>query len=439
MSASLFRYVSRRLVGMSGPFLAAIVSRGGQTLLAVYLARNLGAGGYGTFIFATGAAILGGLTADFGWPNVVNREIPQHQRDENWGLLRGLLRTSDLFILLLGILLAGVMLICAELIPHLALGFQGAALLVVPMAFIQMRQQELAAVNRATIGMLLDQGMAATIVLGVNLIYPMDVLGLVATYAVATSALVLCGSVLFRSRLPHQTREAVPHYTIRKWLGGSAAVFGALLPRMLVTRFDVLLVAPFAGVAEAGLFGAALRLTLLMTFPQYILQTLVLPRFSRAFANGDHAGVRRLLVGSLAFATATTLPIILPIVVMPGGIMRLFFGDEFVIGGPALFWLGIGQFAIAASIPLNAMIGMGGDQRALGRQGLIILALTFVVGWMIIPRYGALGAAFVATGANLALTIGMCWLALPIVRWSGSAGLSGRTGAKADGQGPHGD
>ena len=439
MSARLFRDAFRRIVGMSGPFLAAIVSRGGQTLLAVYLARKLGAGGYGTFIFATGAAVLGGLTADFGWPNVVNREIPQHQRDQNWGLLRGLLQTSDRFILLLGTVLAGVMLICAELIPHLALGFQGAALLVVPMAFIQMRQQELAAVNYATIGMLLDQGMAATIVLGVNMMYPMDVMGLVATYALATTALVLCGSALCRSRLPPQAREAVPQYTIQRWLGASAAMFGALLPRMLVTRFDVLLVAPFAGVAEAGLFGAALRLTLLMTFPQYILQTLVLPRFSRAFASGDHARVRRLLMGSLAFATATTLPIILPIVIIPGAIMRLFFGDEFVAGGPTLFWLGFGQFAIAASIPLAAMIGMGGDQRALGRQGLVILALTFAVGWLIIPRYGALGAALVATGANLVLTIGMCWLALPILRRSGTAGPVHGQAAQAPSHGPHDD
>lgn len=410
--------MGQSLIRLSGPFIAAIISRGGQTVLAIFLARILGPAGYGTFIFATGAAILGGMLADFGWPNVVNREMPQHYRDNSWGLLRGLVRASDLFILLLGLAFAVGMLVCAEFIPHLAAGFQGAALLVVPMAFIFMRQQQLAAVDRATIGMLLDQGMAATIVLIANLIVPMDLTGSIATYAAATTVLVVGGSALFRSRLPAESRTATPVYEIRQWLTSSAAMFAALLPRILVTRFDVLLVAPFAGVLQAGLFGAALRLTLLMTFPQFILQTLVLPRFSRAFANGDHAGVRRLLAGSLLFATATTLPIILPILIVPDWVMHLFFGDQFVAGGPILFWLGIGQFAIAASIPLSAMIGMGGDQRALGRQGLGIMAITFVVGWLVIPRYGALGAAIVATGSNLALTIGMCWLSLPILKWS---------------------
>jgi O-antigen/teichoic acid export membrane protein len=127
--------------------------------------------------------------------------------------------------------------------------------------------------------------------------------------------------------------------------------------------------------------------------------------------------VRKLLAGSMAFAIVTTLPIILPILIVPGWIMRVFFGSEFTAGGPALFWLGIGQFALAASIPLNAMIVMGGDQKALGRQGLTILAVTFVVGWFVIPQYGALGAALVTTAANIALTIGMCALALPMVKW----------------------
>ena len=392
---------------------------GGQIVLAIYLARILGPTGYGTFIFATGAAIIGGMIADFGWPSVVNRELSQHLRDRSWGLLRGLVRVSDMFILVLGLIIAVGMLACAEFIPHFALGFRGAAVLVVPMGFIFMRQQQLAAVDRAAIGMLLDQGMAATIVLIANLMLPMDLWGTIATYAAATTVLVLGGSALFRSRLPEETRTAAPVYKLRHWLGSSAAMFAAQLPRILVPRFDVLLVAPFAGIMQAGLFGAALRLTLLMTFPQFILQTLVLPRFSRAFAHGDHAGVRRLLAGSLIFATVTTLPIILPILLVPDRVMHLLCGDAFAAGGPILFWLGIGQFAVAAAIPLSAMIGMGGDQRALGRQGLGIMAITFAVGWLVIPRYGALGAAIVATGSNLVLALGMCWLSLPILRRSG--------------------
>lgn len=418
---SLMQSAARRALGMSGPFLAAIISRGGQTILAVYLARMLGAEGYGTFIFASGAAILGGMVADFGWPNVVNREMPQHLRDKNWGTLRGLIRASDGFILLVGLIIAASLVVCADAVPHLASGLYGAAFLIVPMAFILMRQQELAAVNRATIGMLLDQGMAATIVLLVNLVHPMGAMGSIATYAVATTLLVLVGSMLFRARLPAESLTANPSYTLRKWFGASSSMFGSLLPRILVTRFDVLMVAPFAGMIEAGLFGAALRVTLLMTFPQFILQTIVLPRFSRAFANGDHAGVRRLWIGSMLFALVTTMPIILPILIVPGWIMHLFFGSEFVAGGPTLFWLGIGQFGLAASIPLNAMIVMGGDQRALSRQGLSILAVTFLAGWFIIPHYGALGAAIVTTGANLALTVGMCVLALPMLKWSVSA------------------
>jgi O-antigen/teichoic acid export membrane protein len=193
-------------------------------------------------------------------------------------------------------------------------------------------------------------------------------------------------------------------------------MFGSLISRMLVMRFDVLMVAPLAGLYQAGLFGSALRLTLLMTFPQFILQTLVMPRFSRAFAHGDLQKVRRLFLLSIAYAQLTTLPFLAPMMVAPGIVKSIHFGPEFAVGAPALFWLGLGQFVAAFGVPLIAMIAMGGNHKAMGRQGIVILAITFAAGFVIVPRYGAAGAAILTALSNLAQTCGMAWLAMPILR-----------------------
>jgi O-antigen/teichoic acid export membrane protein len=368
------------------------------------------------FTFAVGGAVIAAMFAGFGWPNVVNRELPVLIRAQSWGLLRGLNRTATTCVALFALGCAAAMFAASWFFLPFSLGLRMGALLAVPMALVLLRQLELPAVDRATVGMLLDQGTAATVVLLVHLIHPLGIAAALEVYAAALTLEVILGSWVYRSRLPPEMFATVPEYRTRAWLASCWAMFSSMLSRILITRFDVLMVAPLAGLYQAGLFASALRLTLLMTFPQFILQTLVTPRFSRAFARGDSVAVRRLFLMSMAFALATSLPFLAPILIAPGFLMRKLFGAEFGAGGTTLFWLGAGQFTAAFGIPLYAMIAMGGNHKAMGRQGIVVLALTFVGGFLLVPRYGATGAAVLTALANLVVTCGMAWLALPILR-----------------------
>jgi len=402
-----------RLAGPSG---AALLSRGGQTLLALVLARMLGPEGYGLFVFALGVAVLAAMFAGFGWPNVINREMHRLIREQAWSLLRGLNRAADMFAMLAAAALSLLFLAASLYFTDFAAGLRLAALLTVPLAVILMRQQQLVAVDRPTLGMMLDQGMAATFVLLIVLIRPMGPEGTLAAYAAVVIALAGVGTLVFRARLPEQARAAPPRYRWREWLASGAAMFGSLLSLIVVTRLDAILIAPLAGLHEAGLYGSAYRLSLLMTFPQFLVQTLVTPRFSRAFAAGDLTRVRRLYGLTVAFAAATALPFLLPAVLAPELIMRTLFGEEFTAGAPALFWLGVGQFIFAFGIALTTMIAMGGNHKAMGRQGIAIALLTLAAGYLIVPTYGAVGGAALLAASNALWVTGMAWLAYPILR-----------------------
>jgi O-antigen/teichoic acid export membrane protein len=402
-----------RLAGPSG---AALVSRGGQTVLAVVLARTLGVGGYGLFVFALGTAVLAGMFAGFGWPNVVNREMPRLIRERSWELLRGVNRAADACTATLALLIAGGLFASSFEFPGFATGLRMAALLSAPIALVLLRQQQLVGVDRPSLGMMLDQGMAATLVLLIVVLHPMGPAGTLTAYAAVTVALVVVASAVFRARLPEQARSATPRYRLREWLASGAGMFGSMLSRIFATRLDALLVAPFAGLAEAGLFGSAFRLTLLMTFPQFILQSLVTPRFSRAFAAGDLARVRYLYRLTFAFATLTALPFLLPALLVPEWVMQKLFGPGFAPGGAALFWLAIGQFVAAFGVSLNTMIAMGGDHKAMGRQGIAIAALTIIGGFFAVRSHGAVGAAIILMFSNFLWVAGMAWLARPLLR-----------------------
>ena len=144
--------------------------------------------------------------------------------------------------------------------------------------------------------------------------------------------LAVVGTVIFRTRLPREALGARPAYRLRAWLHSGWSMFASLMPRMLITRFDVLMVAPLAGLAQAGLFGSALRVTLLMTFPQFILQIVVMPRFSRAFAHGRHEEVRQYFALCMIYAFITTVPFLLPMVIAPTWVMTTLFGHDFAPG-----------------------------------------------------------------------------------------------------------
>jgi len=400
---------------VAGPAGAAVVTRAGQMLLAFVLARSLGVEGYGLFVFAVGGAALAGMVAGFGWPNVINREMPRLIRQEAWGLLRGMNRAADLFTIAFAAVLASALLAGSFYFAEFAIGLRLAALMTVPIALVYLRQQQLVAVDRPVLSMTLDQGMAASLVLLIALIRPFGPQGTIMSYCAVVIALVAVGTLVFRGRLPPQVRSVTATYRWREWIGSGASMFSSLLSRILVTRIDALLVAPLAGLADAGIFGGAFRLSLLMTFPQFILQSVVTPRFSRAFAAGDHHRVRQLYAATLAFAGITALPFLLPALIAPSLVMGTLFGPEFAAGGPTLFWLAMGQFVAAFGISLNSMIAMGGDHKAMGRQGVAIAVLTMGAGLLVVPRYGAEGAAIVLVASNALWVAGMARLARPLL------------------------
>lgn len=404
--------LSAQLVGPAG---AAFVSRAGQTLLAFILARTLGVEGYGLFIFALGTAILAGMVAGFGWPNVINREMPRLIRTKSWGLLRGLNRAADgtttIFALICSSLLFGASFLFADF----ATGLRLAAILTLPFAIILVRQQQLIAADRPSLALLLDQGMAAAIVLAIVLFIPMAPSGTLVTYGIVIGVLIVVGTMVFRRLLPREVSSASPQYRLAAWIASGGAMFSSLLPRILVTRLDVLMVAPLAGLGDAGLFGSAFRLSILMTFPQVILQSIVTPRFSRAFSASDFPQVRRLYGWTLAFAGITALPFLAPALIAPEWVMATLFGQDFSAGGEALFWLAIGQFIAAFGVALNAMIAMGGNHKAMGLQGAGVALLTFIAGFIVIPEYGVSGAALVLLGSNVLWVAGLAYLARPIL------------------------
>jgi O-antigen/teichoic acid export membrane protein len=381
---------------------AAIMARVGLLILAVVLARRFGPQGYGTFTFATGTALLVAQFSVLGWPMLMNRLIPTMLRERDWGALKGLRDAGDAIVLTSGVTAAIILAGVSWLVPHLRLGLLLAALLVLPFSFGILRRQQLAAVRRPALGLLFAQGFGAILTVMILLVMSGGVIeDAVVMFAAAIGLGILITTMIFRRQLPTELAAAERETEIRRWMSIALPMLVGLSSKLIMNKTDIVMLAPLSNLHEAGLYGAAFRLTYLLTFPQVVMMSVMLPLFSEAFADGRRQQVKRLLRTALLFATATAVPTSLLLVLYPKPIMTGLFGGEFGDAASSLVLLTIGQLATSLSIPFQAILTMSGRERVYGGVNLFALGLHVALNLLLVPLYGATGAA----GSTAAIAI----------------------------------
>ena len=416
-------FVAQKLKGealqrMSLAMIAGIMGRLGLLALAVVVGRSFGAEDFGAFTFATGLALVAGQLAALGWPALMNRLIPKFREEQDWAALRGLLRGGNFVVLGASVAASAIIFGVSLLGGELATSLRYAALLIPPFAFCILRRQQLAAFRKAHFGMLLEQGFGAVCTVLVFLILGgMALQATVITYAAATLLGTLIAALLVHRLAPGEIRGQTPRYHIRAWMALSLPILIGMSSKLLLGKTDILLLAPLSDLQETGLYGAAYRITYMLSFPQVVLMTIVTPALGEAFAKRKAGQVRRVVRLSLAFTAVTVLPLLLGVVLFSESILRIVFGEEFTGASLSLQLLVVGQAASCFAMVFASMLVMGGREKAFAGWNALMLAANITLCVILIPLYGAVGAAMATAGVAVTMLIGQIWLARPL--WQG--------------------
>ncbi len=147
---------------------------------------------------------------------------------------------------------------------------------------------------------------------------------------------------------------------------------------MLDTAIVAVLLAP----AAAGLYAAASKLVQpTMLIPQTIA-SLVLPKATRL--GRDRAAS---LVRPMVLASAASLLVVLPLLLVAEPLVVLVMGDQYAGAGDTLRWLLLGMPFVALSAPLAAILQGSGRERVAALNGVAFAAVLMV---------GLVGGALVA-------------------------------------------
>jgi O-antigen/teichoic acid export membrane protein len=158
----------------------------------------------------------------------------------------------------------------------------------------------------------------------------------------------------------------------------------------------LILVGSIAGPVGAGIYRVAVRGADLVAFALAGINAAIAPRLAQLHAVNDIAGLRRVLLFGALASLAWAVPVAAVLIIFGDRILTAVFGVEFAVGAMTLTILCIGQVFHSATGPIGLLLNMTGRERATARGHAIALAVGLAGGLLLIPRWGAEGAAVAA-------------------------------------------
>ena len=196
-----------------------------------------------------------------------------------------------------------------------------------------------------------------------------------------------------------------------------AGTFGMNALNAVTSNLDILLVAQLASVADAGIYTAGRRIVHFCRVPLWSIGTNVQPEFSRLWFNRRGTELRRtvrrftlvlLAIGTAGFGLLALLR---------EPVVRALLGEEFAGATPVMLILIPGALLDATAVYERLPI-------AIGRLGPITvskavgLAICVVLALLLMPLYGAEGAAWSRTAYSVVYVVVLAPFVVSILRRS---------------------
>lgn len=435
------RSVSRRLRGLVGRLWRSLRGEGSEAVLArgamgsfavrtagkglafgaqVVFTRLLGAGPYGTYIYALTWMQVLALIGLFGFSKATVRFVGEYAGSRDWARLRGYLRYVRRFVGLASLATAA--------------GFAGATWLLTggPESAILRTTCWLAAGVLPVYGLMQIEGAALRgakhVVRGMlplNVIRPaglitglpllaIGVSALTAVHAMmvelAATAVALGGAVWMLQRtFPDAYAEAEVREERSHWFRTGRNLLLVAGFNMLLFRADTIMVGAIANTEQAGLYAVASKLALVVIFVLEAVNSMLSPMAADLHGRERRGELQRLVTLSAVVSLVGGLGVGLVLYLWPAPVLSLF-GPEFTVGATALLVLVAGQVVNAAAGPAVLLLNMTDYQRdsawILGASA----ALNLVLNGALIPFFGFVGAAWATTITMVVWNVLAVWL-----------------------------
>ena len=372
------------------------------------LGRVAGASSYGIFSYALALVNVLAVIVPLGWQSAIIRFVSQYREQREWGLLRGSVTRSYQITALSAVVAALVLLglsFLGSIPPDLSASLRFAALLLPVLAFVGLRRKTLQGLQKAKLSVLPEDIVVPILVIaGVWILSVGTAADIALIYAAAALCAFLLGNYWLWRNMPPESRGIKSEFRTRAWMAISLPMVFGGFSQIIMNRIDILLLGSLLGSASVGVYSAAVRIATLNTFVLVAVATMVTPMIASAFHGGRTAQVRTLLRQAMLLGAIGGIPLFLVMFFFPGLLLG-FFGEEFARNAHLLQILAVGQLVNAITGPVGYVLLMAGRERAFALTTAVVAVGSVGGNLVVIPIYGATGAAFVTATSVIVLNV----------------------------------
>jgi len=402
----------KQIRGSSLLLVGRVASLGVNFAVQIIVIRYLSKSDYVAFAYALSLVSLATSIATFGLDRSITRFVPIYDEQGNYGKVWGT-------IVLAGGVVTSVGLLCVALVYGLQgilggspIGNSSASSILLVLVLLVPIQ----GLDGLLVGMfavfskpraiffrkyVLAPGLRLTIVLLLVLGHQ-SVVFLAAGYVVSAALgvglyMVMLERMLRRDGLLERFSLTSMQIPAREIFSFTVPLLTSDLVYMAMNTSDVVLLGHYGGATDVAAFRVVMPAATLNQLVMSSFTLLFTPLAARMFARGDEEGINRLYWQTAIWIAVLSFPIFALTFSLAAPVTTTLFGERYADSAPYLALLSFAYY-------FNAALGFNGlTLKVFGRLRYIVSINTFValanlgINFLLIPRYGPLGAAIGTT------------------------------------------
>lgn len=371
--------------------------------LSYIIGNELGATKAGVYFQAFSVFMIFSLIAGFGLNNTVFIKTSEMASLEDFRGIKSILFKSSVVVLIISLLLIPIFYFSGSIVENF-ISYNSKSLIEIfllalfPFIILNILTETLKAIKEVFWATFFQSFIGNFIIFIISFVLFTKqgslkefVVGFVITYWVLMSILLIFINLKINRKGKGIEKNKI---TYSKMLSFSKHLFIISLLSTVLANIDVIILGKFVKSDKIGLYGMALKVSLIISFILPALNSVFVPLINNYFVKKDFVNLRAVAIRSSKIMTLFTLPLVLLVFVFHNKIMSLF-GDEFTSAGVVLVILVFGQFIRS----INASSGFIAMSCGKHKQMTLNLIITFIIHislmFAIIPFYGIVGAAVV--------------------------------------------
>ncbi len=403
------QYIRGSSLLLAGRVISVLLNFVVQVLTVRYLSK----GDYGAFAYGTGVASLGASVVLVGLGKALPRLVPIYNERHDHGRAFGAIVLAVGTISLLGLALVVGLYLLQDVVAggaHVDPAALAALLILIalaPLDGLDNLLQQIAAVfcpartiffRRHLLGPGLKLAAILLVIAASGDVYLLAYGYLLGSVTGVSILVLLLVQTWRRQGLLRYLRPANLRFPFREVFGFSLPLLSTDLSVALRTSFMVIMLEYFWTPPAVADYRAVLPVAHLNMVVFEAFSFLFVPLASRMFARNDRQGIGELYWRTSLWIAVLTFPVFAATCLLAPTLTVLFFGERYAQAATILAILAAGHY-------FNAALGFNAATlRVHGKVGIIVVtdivtaAAAVALGWVLIQRYGATGAAIATTG-----------------------------------------